>query len=214
MMIVRKQDEKLFDRSGFWEWIDHTYNEKGPADRQGRETVDNVISYGLIYHTTTINSLANFLSDVIANVSMAEIAQFIDPSLLSETVKRSAEHVRLQAIIIDKLETSNIDKTTIHDLDLNLFRQLRYSFCDNTVNYWLPLENEQMEVLSRIDNLMDCFIKDFLNCHPNYLRNNDKLRSDTYETDVDKYLCNDLVSNFKTFVKTYGKQSEQSPDCE
>lgn len=197
MMMVRKQDEKLFDRDGFWKWIDHTYNEKEPADRQGRATVNNVISYGLLYHTTTINSLAEFLSDVIADVSMAEIAQFIDPSLLSETVKRSAEHARLQAIIIDKLETSNIDKTTIHDLDLNLFRQLRYSFCDNVVNYWLPLENEQMERLSRIDNLMDCIAKDFLNCHPNYLRNNDKLRSDTYKTDVDKYLAMNLYQTLR-----------------
>ena len=81
--------EAIFDKQGFMSYMEEHF----PAPFYGlaggflRETVANIIAYGLKHHTHGKDELVYFLKDILPEVEFEEIAVFANESILTQSTK-------------------------------------------------------------------------------------------------------------------------------
>ena len=72
----------MFNTSAFLSYLNSTFY--GFENSFIRETIQNLISYGLINNNTSKDQFCYFLSDILSEVTFGEVAMFMDDSLLTQ----------------------------------------------------------------------------------------------------------------------------------
>ena len=81
--------EAIFDKQGFMSYMEEHFPSAfcGLGGGFLRETVGNIIAYGLKHHMHEKDELVYFLKDILPEVEFEEIAVFANESILTQNTK-------------------------------------------------------------------------------------------------------------------------------
>ena len=90
-----------FNKEGFMEYLEKTFS--GFDNPFLRETVENIIDYGLKNHNYSLDQASYFLSDIIPEIEFAEVVLFMDDSQLTAH-GREVKQEALEAYNADEMD--------------------------------------------------------------------------------------------------------------
>lgn len=110
-----------FDKEGFMRFLEQTFS--GFTNSFLRDTVSNIVDYGLKHENISLDQLCYFLSDVVPEVDFSEVALFMDDSMLTHHSRELKKEAMAELEDPDPEVGSEFVQGSLDDLVASALRQ-------------------------------------------------------------------------------------------